>query len=149
MKFLVATGYPHPEVNEDWAREGWNWSGSKYPEGTGDHPVVLVNWYDARSYCAWASKRLPTEAEWEVANKQFTWGERWEWTNSAYLPYPGYQEYEGPAREYNGKFMANQMVLKGGCHLSPAQHIRATYRNFYYPHQQWMFSGIRLAESII
>jgi formylglycine-generating enzyme required for sulfatase activity len=110
-----------------------------------DEPVCHVNFYEASAYAAWKGKRLPTEAEWEVAARRFSWGERWEWTNSASLPYPGYLRAEGAVGEYNGKFMINQMVLRGASVATPAGHSRISYRNFFQPLHQWQFTGIRLA----
>lgn len=136
-------------------------------------PVTHVSMYEADAYARWKGKRLPTEFEWEVAAKQYgsmdganlmhtenyepsalRWGNKqffgdvWEWTNSAYLPYNGFKAPEGAIGEYNGKFMINQMVLRGGSCATPVDHIRPTYRNFFHPHLRWMYSGIRLAESI-
>jgi ergothioneine biosynthesis protein EgtB len=135
-------------------------------------PMTHVNYYEAQAFAKWKGMRLPTEHEWEVAcqhvapeipahanfmesghyrplprqagDYQF-WGDAWEWTQSAYLPYPHYQAEEGTLGEYNGKFMVNQMVLRGGSCATPRDHIRATYRNFFHPHMQWLFSGFRLA----
>ena len=135
--------------------------------------LAHVNYYEADAYARWAGKRLPTEQEWEHAahnqavtgtfadfqpnNSQFQpggahgtalahlFGDVWEWTTSAYLPYPGFQTASGAVGEYNGKFMCNQMVLRGGSCVSSANHLRASYRNFFYPHHRWQFSGIRLA----
>jgi formylglycine-generating enzyme required for sulfatase activity len=90
--------------------------------------------------------RLPTEAEWEVASGKFDWGKRWEWTGSAYLPYPGFKKEEGAVGEYNGKFMVNQMVLRGASLATPKGHSRKTYRNFFPTSLQWQFTGIRLAK---
>jgi len=89
--------------------------------------------------------RLPTEAEWEVAADHLNWGQRWEWTNSAYLPYPGFKKEAGAVGEYNGKFMVNQMVLRGASIATPKDHSRKTYRNFFQTALQWQFTGIRLA----
>jgi ergothioneine biosynthesis protein EgtB len=111
-------------------------------------PVEHVSFYEAAAYAAWAGARLPTEFEWEVAAPLFAHGEVWEWTRSAYDPYPGFKAFAGVAAEYNGKFMIGQMVLRGGSSASPPGHIRATYRNFFPPHARWQFSGIRLAEDI-
>ena len=137
-------------------------------------PVTHISFYEADAYAKWKGMRLPTEFEWEVAclhhgrpsrsanfvdsgrlhptaagsnNNQF-YGDVWEWTNSAYLPYPYYEAPEGAVGEYNGKFMISQMVLRGGSCATPFDHIRATYRNFFHPHLRWMFSGIRLAQTI-
>jgi len=132
--------------------------------------VCHINYYEASAFAAWQGKRLPTEQEWEVAAEQWQgnsnnlgsgklqpqaadnealgqlFGDVWEWTASAYLPYPGFKPFAGDAGEYNGKFMSGQFVLRGGSCVSPTNHVRPSYRNFFYPHQQWQFSGLRLAE---
>ncbi|MFT3744420.1 MAG: SUMF1/EgtB/PvdO family nonheme iron enzyme [Pyrinomonadaceae bacterium] len=109
-------------------------------------PVCHVSFYEASAFAEWKGMRLPTEFEWEVANDGFSWGKRWEWTNSAYLPYPGFAKAAGAVGEYNGKFMVNQMVLRGASIATPEGHSRPTYRNFFHPHLRWQFTGIRLAK---
>lgn len=136
-------------------------------------PVTHISWYEADAYARWADCRLPTEQEWEIACRQYqpipsssgNWsdnhayhpllatkedyqflGHAWEWTNSAYLPYPRYPRPEGALGEYNGKFMINQMVLRGGSCATPHSHIRLTYRNFFQTDKRWQFTGIRLAK---
>ena len=110
-----------------------------------DAPVCHVSFYEAAAYAEWREMRLPTESEWEAASGEFDWGLRWEWTNSAYLPYPGFKKADGAVGEYNGKFMINQMVLRGASVATPEGHSRPTYRNFFHPHLRWQFAGIRLA----
>lgn len=108
--------------------------------------LVHISYYEASAFAAWKGMRLPTEFEWEVASDKFFWGDIWEWTNSAYLPYPNYTKAEGALGEYNGKFMVNQMVLRGGSRATAEHHTRNTYRNFFQPHLQWQYAGIRLVK---
>jgi ergothioneine biosynthesis protein EgtB len=108
-----------------------------------DGPLKHVSYYEAYAFNEWNGTRLPTEAEWEVASDRFKWGKRWEWTQSAYLPYPNFKKPDGALGEYNGKFMVNQMVLRGGSVATPTGHSRKTYRNFFHPHLQWQYTGIR------
>tara|TARA_R110002124_G_scaffold214368_1_gene380393 strand:- start:201 stop:1361 length:1161 start_codon:yes stop_codon:yes gene_type:complete len=105
-----------------------------------------ISYYEAYAYAEWKGLRLATEMEWEVAADLFHWGKRWEWTNSAYLPYPNFSKAEGAVGEYNGKFMINQMVLRGASIATPKGHSRKTYRNFFHPNLRWQFTGLRLAK---
>ena len=109
-------------------------------------PLTHISYYEAFAYAQWKDCRLPTEFEWETAQSRFRWGKRWEWTESAYLPYPGYKKADGALGEYNGKFMVNQKVLRGGSVATPIKHTRATYRNFFQPSLRWQYTGIRLAK---
>ena len=108
--------------------------------------VCHVSFYEASAFAQWKNLRLPTEFEWETASEKFDWGLRWEWTSSAYLPYPNFKKPEGAVGEYNGKFMVNQMVLRGASVATPPNHSRKTYRNFFHPPLRWQFTGIRLAK---
>ncbi len=168
LQFIEDGGYRRSEF---WLSAGWEcvnqraWQAPLYWErrdGTWhvftlsglepvdpSRPVCHVSAYEAAAFAKWSGKRLPREAEWEVAAASVEGiGEVWEWTASPYVAYPGYREAAGAIGEYNGKFMANQMVLRGGCAATPVGHVRSTYRNFFPPDARWMFGGIRLAEDL-
>jgi ergothioneine biosynthesis protein EgtB len=151
--------------------EWWNFTLSGMRPVAPNEPVTHVSHYEADAYARWAGERLPTEFEWEVAANSVAiegnflesgrfhpavggttplsqmFGDTWQWTSSAYLPYPRYAPAEGALGEYNGKFMSGQMVLRGGSCATPREHIRPTYRNFFPPSARWQFSGIRLART--
>ena len=105
-----------------------------------------ISMYEAYAFAEWRGKRLPTEFEWEVASDKFKWGQLWEWTHSAYLPYPDFKKAKGALGEYNSKFMMNQMVLRGASVATPIGHERNTYRNFFHASARWIYSGIRLVK---
>ncbi|MFC0263727.1 ergothioneine biosynthesis protein EgtB [Fontibacter flavus] len=109
-------------------------------------PVQHISFYEAYAYAEWKGMRLPTEFEWEVAGDKLNWGQLWEWTYSAYLPYPGFEKAPGALGEYNGKFMSNQNVLRGASVATPKGHSRKTYRNFFHSSCRWLFSGFRLVK---
>jgi len=117
-----------------------------FKEIEADLPVSHVTFYEAFAFAQSKDMRLPTEFEWEITSNQLNYGQLWEWTNSAYLPYPNYTKAEGAIGEYNGKFMVNQMVLRGSSIATAKNHSRSTYRNFFHPEMRWQFSGIRLVK---
>jgi len=155
------------EHREDGLWETFTVAGTKPVDPA--EPVCHVSYYEADAYARWSGNRLPTEEEWEVAATRFpsrgtlledevflprpargdglqqVFGDVWEWTASSYVPYPGFKPAEGLIGEYNGKFMCNQIILRGGSCATAASHIRASYRNFFPPRARWQFSGIRLA----
>jgi ergothioneine biosynthesis protein EgtB len=171
LAFIEASGYTTPSLwlSDGWAaaqREGWIAPGYwRQMDGAwqmmtlaGLRPVdpagavMHVSYYEAEAFARFAGKHLPSEAEWEVAARlgllADAFGQAWQWTRSAYLPYPGYRAAEGALGEYNGKFMISQMVLRGSSLATPENHARVSYRNFFYPGARWQFSGLRLAEFI-
>ena len=175
MQFIDAGGYTTPSF---WLSDGWaavqaqGWEAPGYwqrHDGTKDgpwhvmtlgglkavdpaQPVLHVSYYEAEAFARFAGKHLPSEQEWEVAARAGLFadgfGVAWQWTRSAYLPYPGYRAAEGALGEYNGKFMVSQMVLRGASLATPEGHDRVSYRNFFYPPARWQFSGVRLAEFV-
>jgi ergothioneine biosynthesis protein EgtB len=169
FEFIDDGGYRRPELwlSDGWAgveAEGWNAPAYWRLADDGWHaltlaglrpvdpaaPVCHVSYYEADAFARWAGKHLPTEFEWEVAARagllEDAFGVVWQWTRSAYLPYPGYRPAEGALGEYNGKFMVNQMVLRGSSHATPEGHARPSYRNFFHPSARWQFSGLRLVD---
>ena len=169
LAFIRDGGYQRPEL---WLSDGWDlacaeqWRAPLYwqQQDDGWHIFTLhglqplsndatlthISFYEADAYARWANARLPTEAEWEHAATQTPslpglFDEVWQWCNSAYLPYPGFRPASGAVGEYNGKFMINQMVLRGGSLATPSGHSRASYRNFFPAWARWQFSGVRLA----
>ena len=167
IEFMKEGGYQNHEL---WLSEGWDFiqeneiekplywhkKEGKWWDYTLDGlkpvnldlPVQHVSFYEAMAFAEWKGCRLPTEFEWELLADQIAWGQLWEWTNSAYLPYPGYHKESGALGEYNGKFMVNQHVLRGASVATPKEHSRKTYRNFFHAKDRWIFSGIRLAKSL-
>jgi ergothioneine biosynthesis protein EgtB len=165
VKFMQAGGYKDFRY---WHADGWDWVKTNNIESPMYWHLIDGNWfnytyqglqavnendilnhisfYEAYAYASWKGMRLPTEFEWEAAAKRFNWGKRWEWTESAYLPYPGFAKAPGAIGEYNGKFMVNQKVLRGGSEVTSPGHSRITYRNFFHPHLRWQYTGIRLAQ---
>ena len=165
LDFINAGGYKNFSY---WHADGWEWVNANNAaapmywhniEGqwfnytysgleTLDLEATLchVNYYEAYAFASWKGMRLPTEFEWEIAAKHFDWGSRWEWTESAYLPYPGFNKAPGAIGEYNGKFMVNQKVLRGASEVTSENHSRITYRNFFQPNLKWQFTGIRLVK---
>ncbi|MGJ8590986.1 MAG: ergothioneine biosynthesis protein EgtB [Aquaticitalea sp.] len=165
LEFIEAGGYEDFNL---WHAEGWDfiqneeikapmywhksnekWHHYSYEglvEINLNHPVMHISFYEAWAFAEWKGMRLPTEFEWEAASDKFNFGQLWEHTNSAFLPYPNFEKPEGALGEYNGKFMVNQMVLRGASIATPKGHSRKTYRNFFHPNLRWMFSGIRLAK---
>ncbi len=171
LEFIDAGGYATPSLwlSDGWAAvqaEGWQAPGYWRQQGGAWHsmtlsglkpvdpnaPVTHISYYEADAFARFAGKHLPSEAEWEVAARAGViadaFGVAWQWTRSAYLPYPGYRAAEGALGEYNGKFMVSQMVLRGSSLATPEGHERLSYRNFFYPPARWQFSGLRLAEFI-
>lgn len=165
LEFMQAGGYTDFNL---WLDEGWSWvkeneikapmywhriNGEWHTYTLAgleklDPDAVLshVSYYEAAAFAQWKGLRLPTEFEWEVAADQLDWGQRWEWTNSAYLPYPGFTKAAGAVGEYNGKFMVNQMVLRGASVATSPKHSRKSYRNFFHAPERWQFTGIRLVK---
>lgn len=165
LEFITAGGYTNFKY---WLDEGWAWVTENHIKAPlywhhienewchytlsgleivhPDAYVTHISYFEAAAFAEWKNMRLPTEFEWEIAADQLDWGKRWEWTNSAYLPYPNFKKPEGAIGEYNGKFMINQMVLRGAsCATSPL-HSRKTYRNFFHTDERWQFTAIRLVK---
>ncbi len=165
LEFINSNGYHN---FRHWHAEGWDWVKTNKIEAplywhkineewhqynlngltllNLHEPVCHISYFEAYAYTSWKGLRLPTEFEWEVAATQFNWGKCWEWTESSYLPYPGFAKAPGAIGEYNGKFMVNQKVLRGASEVTPAGHSRITYRNFFQTNLRWQFTGIRLAK---
>jgi ergothioneine biosynthesis protein EgtB len=165
LEFIKAGGYSNFEY---WHAEGWDWvqrNKIQAPlywhqvQGEWMHyqlsgltdidlnaPVTHISYFEAFAYAEFRGFRLPTEFEWEAAQQHLGWGERWEWTGSAYTPYPGFIKAPGALGEYNGKFMVSQQVLRGASIATPSKHSRPSYRNFFHPHLRWQFTGLRLAQ---
>ncbi len=169
LQFIADGGYATPSL---WLSDGWalaeseDWQAPGYWQKRDGEwfsftlaglkavnpasPVCHLSYYEADAFARWSGKHLPTEMEWEIAARHGlladAFGLVWQWTRSAYLPYPGYVAAPGALGEYNGKFMVNQMVLRGSSLATPQGHSRASYRNFFYPPARWQFSGLRLAD---
>jgi len=171
LEFIAAGGYATPSLwlSDGWAAvqaQGWQAPGYWRQKDGSWHamtlaglkpvdpapPVMHISYYEAEAFARFAGKHLPSEAEWEVAARLGLIADAykltWQWTRSAYLPYPGYRAAEGALGEYNGKFMVSQMVLRGSSVATPEGHARVSYRNFFYPPARWQFTGLRLAEFV-